>query len=31
LRESFAIDCSDAPDVNKWKVGERFQSRWNAD
>lgn len=31
LRDSFAVDCSDAPDVNKWKVGERFQSRWNAD
>ena len=31
LRDSFAVDCSDAPDLNKWKIGERFQSRWNAD
>ena len=31
LRDSFAVDCNDAPDVNKWKVGERFQSRWNAE
>ena len=31
LRDSFAVDCSDAPDLTKWKVGGRFQSRWNAD
>ena len=31
LRDSFAVDCADAPDLDKWKVGERFQSRWNAD
>jgi hypothetical protein len=31
LRDSFAVDCSDAAYTNKWKVGERFQSGWNAD
>ena len=31
LRNPFAFDCGDAGKVNNWKVGERFQSRWNAD
>ena len=31
VRDSFAFDCSDEGDVKKWMVGERFQSRWNAD
>ena len=31
LRDSFAVDCSNAWDVRKWKVGESFKSRWNAD
>jgi hypothetical protein len=30
LRDSFAVDCDDAPDLKKWKAAERFQSRWNA-
>jgi hypothetical protein len=31
LRDPFAIDCDDTGALNKWKAGERFQSRWNAD
>jgi hypothetical protein len=31
LRDSFSIDCNDAAELTEWKVGERFQSRWNAD
>jgi hypothetical protein len=31
LRDPFAIDCSDSGDLAKWKVGERFQSQWNAE
>lgn len=31
LREPFAVDCDDTGAVNKWKVGERFKSLWNAD
>jgi len=31
LRDSFAFNCGDTPEVDKWKVGERFKSQWNAD
>src|SRR4029077_2845308 len=31
MRDPFAIDCDDTAAINKWKVGERFKSRWNAD
>ena len=31
LRDAFAFDCSDTRELNGWKIGERFQSRWNAD
>ena len=31
LRESFAVDCGDTLTLSRWKIGERFQSRWNAD
>ena len=31
VRDSFAFDCSDTQDLDRWKVGERFLSRWNAD
>ena len=31
FRDAFALDCSDTTELSKWKVGERFQSRWNAD
>jgi uncharacterized protein len=31
LRDSFAWDCNDTSELRKWEVGERFQSRWNAD
>ena len=30
-RELFSVDCSGGDSfVNKWKVGEQFQSQWNA-
>lgn len=29
-RDSFAVDCNDVRSVNKWEVGEHFQSQWNA-
>jgi hypothetical protein len=30
-RDPFAVDCdSGASTINKWKVGEKFQSQWNA-
>ena len=31
IRDPFVFDCSDTGDLNKWKIGERFQSRWNAE
>jgi hypothetical protein len=31
LRDPFAVDCGDTAAMNKWKVGERFKSLWNAD
>ena len=31
FRDAFALDCSDTNGLNKWRVGERFQSQWNAD
>ena len=31
LRDPFAVDCDQTGEVNKWKIGERFQSHWNAD
>jgi hypothetical protein len=31
VRDSFAFDCSDTSKLDRWKIGERFQSRWNAD
>ena len=30
-RESFSIDCGQLSELNKWKIGERFHSRWNVD
>lgn len=30
LRDPFVFDCSDKKDVTDWKIGEHFQSRWNA-
>jgi hypothetical protein len=31
LRDPFAFDCGNTSKLDRWKVGERFQSRWNAD
>jgi hypothetical protein len=31
IRDPFVFDCSDTGDLNNWKIGERFQSRWNAE
>jgi hypothetical protein len=31
LRDTFGLDCGDTNDLSNWKIGERFQSRWNAD
>jgi hypothetical protein len=30
-RDPFDVDCSGGSAVNLWKVGEKFQSQWNAD
>jgi hypothetical protein len=30
-RDPFAVECdSGVSTVNKWKIGEKFQSQWNA-
>ncbi len=29
-REPFAVDCESVSTVNKWRVGGKFQSQWNA-
>jgi hypothetical protein len=29
-RDAFAVDCESVSTLNKWKVGEKFQSQWNA-
>jgi Family of unknown function (DUF6444) len=29
-RDPFVVDCESGSSVSKWKVGERFQSQWNA-
>jgi hypothetical protein len=29
-RDPFAVDCESGGAVSKWKVGEKFQSQWNA-
>ena len=30
LRDAFAFDCGDTAAVKRWKIGEQFQSQWNA-
>ena len=30
-RDQIAVDCQQRQRVSKWKVGEQFESRWNAD
>ena len=29
-RDPFGLDCESLNALNKWKVGEKFQSQWNA-
>ncbi len=29
-RDPIAVDCNNIRAVNNWKVGEKFQSQWNA-
>jgi hypothetical protein len=29
-RDPFSVDCESGSAVSKWKVGEKFQSQWNA-
>jgi uncharacterized protein len=30
-RDQFAVDCASGNAISRWKVGEQFQSRWNAE